>query len=136
MNRIKKFMLTMAVACIGLVPAFGLANIAYAENISQNLCKGANISLTDNNCDQSSANAKIQSIANWIIDTFSWIVGIVSVIMIIWGGFKYMTSSGNDSNVTAAKNTILYAIVGLVIVALAQILVKFVLAKLTGTVNS
>jgi hypothetical protein len=47
----------------------------------------------------------------------------------IYGGFKYITSSGDSGNVTAAKNTIMYALIGLIIVALAQIIVRFVLAK-------
>ena len=52
--------------------------------------------------------------------------------MIIVGGFKYITSGGNDGNVSTAKNTILYAVIGLVIVALAQIIVRYVLGKATG----
>jgi hypothetical protein len=56
-------------------------------------------------------------------------VGFVAVIMIIIGGLKYVTYSGDSSNINSAKNTILYAVVGLVVVALAQIIVKFVLAK-------
>jgi hypothetical protein len=56
--------------------------------------------------------------------------------MIIWGGLKYITSGGDSGNVTGAKNTILYAIIGLIIVALAQFIVRFVLSKTTGTVSS
>jgi hypothetical protein len=51
--------------------------------------------------------------------------------MIIYAGFRYVSSGGNDDAVKGAKNTILYAIIGLVIVALAQIIVHFVLAKTT-----
>jgi hypothetical protein len=57
------------------------------------------------------------------------VVGVVSVIMIIIGGFKYIISSGDSANVTSAKNTILYAIIGLVVVLLAQIIVRFVIAR-------
>ena len=66
-----------------------------------------------------------------IIRIFSWVVGVVSVIMIIFGGFKYITSGGDAGKVTSAKNTILYAIVGLVIAALAQVIVLFVLGNAT-----
>jgi hypothetical protein len=52
--------------------------------------------------------------------------------MIIYGGFRYITSGGDSNGVTAAKNTILYAIIGLIIVALAQIIVNFVLNKTTS----
>jgi hypothetical protein len=53
--------------------------------------------------------------------------------MIIFGGLRYITSGGNDSSVTGAKNTILYAIIGLIIVALAQVLVRFTLNKVTNS---
>jgi hypothetical protein len=49
--------------------------------------------------------------------------------MIIIGGLKYITSGGESSNVSGAKNTIIYAIVGLIVVALAQFIVHFVLAN-------
>jgi hypothetical protein len=52
--------------------------------------------------------------------------------MIIVGGVKYITSQGESSNITAAKNTILYAVIGLVVVALAQIIVRFVLERFVG----
>jgi hypothetical protein len=51
--------------------------------------------------------------------------------MIIIGGFQYITSSGDSGKVGTAKNTILYAIIGLVIVALAQFIVRFVLSRVT-----
>jgi hypothetical protein len=53
--------------------------------------------------------------------------------MIIIGGLKYITSGGDSSNVTGAKNTILYAVVGLVVVAMAQFIVRFVLTKVNST---
>jgi hypothetical protein len=49
--------------------------------------------------------------------------------MIIIGGLKFITSSGNSDRVKSARNTILYAIVGLIIVALAQTIAHFVLAE-------
>ena len=49
--------------------------------------------------------------------------------MIMVGGLKYMTSQGDSANVASAKNTILYAVIGLVVVALAQVIVKFVLDR-------
>src|SRR3990167_277109 len=66
-----------------------------------------------------------------IIDLLSVAVGIAAVIMLIVGGFRYVTSAGNQETVKAAKNTILYALIGLVIVALAQLIVNFVLNKTT-----
>ena len=77
------------------------------------------------------AGDRVGEIIRIVINIFSLVVGVIAVIMIIIGGLKYITSGGDSVNVTSAKNTILYAIVGLIIVALAQIIVRFVLAKVT-----
>jgi hypothetical protein len=73
--------------------------------------------------------AAIDSALGNVINLLSLVVGIVAVIMIIIGGFRYITSGGDSNGISSAKNTILYAIVGLVIAVLAQIIVRFVLAK-------
>jgi hypothetical protein len=66
-----------------------------------------------------------------ITNTLLFVVGALAVIMIIVGGIRYATSGGNASNVTAAKNTILYAIVGLIIAFLAFAAVNWVLSAIT-----
>jgi hypothetical protein len=66
-----------------------------------------------------------------ITNTLLFIVGALSVIMIIVGGLRYVVSGGNAASVTAARNTILYAVVGLVIAFLAFAAINFVL----GTVS-
>ena len=58
------------------------------------------------------------------------VVGIAAVIMIIIAGFKYITSGGDPNGVNSAKNTILYAVIGLVIALSAQAIALFVLKKL------
>jgi hypothetical protein len=62
------------------------------------------------------------------VTILSYIVGIAAVIMVIISGLKYVTASGDPSNVSSAKNTLLYALIGLFITALAQFLVHFVLS--------
>ena len=70
----------------------------------------------------------LQAVARKAVNLFSVLVGIVAVIFVIYGGFRYITSGGDSSNVGNAKNTLIYAIVGLVIVALAQLIVRYVLS--------
>jgi heme/copper-type cytochrome/quinol oxidase subunit 2 len=65
------------------------------------------------------------------INLLSVFAGIIAVIMIIVGGFRYITSAGNPEAAKSARNTILYAIIGLVVVAMAQVIAKFVLNKTT-----
>lgn len=66
-------------------------------------------------------------IVTTITNIMLFIVGALSVIMLIVGGLRYVISGGNSSSVTAAKNTILYAIVGLVIAFLAYAAINFVI---------
>jgi len=66
-----------------------------------------------------------------VVNLLSSITGVLAVIMIIYGGFRYVTSGGASDKVTNAKNIILYALIGIVVVALAQLIVKFVLNHAT-----
>lgn len=81
---------------------------------------------------QKEAEGAVGNIVKTIINTLSILVGAVSVIMIIIGGFRYVVSNGDSNAVTGAKNAILYAVVGLVIVIFAQVIVRFVLSNATA----
>lgn len=64
-----------------------------------------------------------------VTNVLLFIVGAISVIMIIIGGLRYVLSGGDSANVTAAKNTILYAIVGIIVSLLAFAVVNFVIGS-------
>ncbi len=68
-----------------------------------------------------------------ITNTVLYIVGIIAVIMLIIGGIRYVTSGGDAKKVTDAKNTVLYAIIGLVISFLAFAIVNFVIMALPSS---
>ncbi len=120
------------------VPALVSAAVSPSgADIQGCLGQGTNLDATgnggacaNNNTDAGTTN--INAIIKTVINVFSIVVGVVAVIMIIIGGFRYITSNGDSNNVSAAKNTIIYAIIGLVIVALAQFIVQFVLNKITS----
>jgi hypothetical protein len=65
-----------------------------------------------------------------IVNILSYVVGVASVIMIIFGGLKFITASGDSTNIATARNTILYALIGVVVFLFSQIIVRFVLNKL------
>ena len=117
--------LSLLVGFAALTPA-----VAIAATPKSTVCTtlGSNAGCTAN----ANGSVSIDSIVKAVITILSAVVGIVSVIMIMVGGFRYVTSGGEASAVKSAKSTITYAIVGLVIVAFAQIIVKYVLAKSTG----
>ena len=70
-----------------------------------------------------------EGIFTLIVNILLYIIGAIAVIMLIIGGIRYVTSGGNATAVTAAKNTILYAIVGIIIALLAYAIVNFVLTS-------
>jgi len=65
-----------------------------------------------------------------IVNIALYVIGAISVMMLIYGGIRYTISSGVEKDVTAAKNTILYAIIGVVVAILAYAIVNFVLESL------
>ena len=71
---------------------------------------------------QKPLNVRIKEIVNVLL----FILGIISVIVIVIGGIRYTTSGGDSSQVTGAKNTVLYAVVGLIVAILAYAIVNFV----------
>jgi len=73
-----------------------------------------------------------------IMNIITWVLGILSlvaVIVIIYGGVRYMTSTGDSGKVKDAKNTILYGIIGLVIALLAFAIVSFVIGGINTASN-
>jgi hypothetical protein len=78
----------------------------------------------------------LQNVVRDAINILSVVVGVVAVFLIIFAGFRYITSSGDAARVATAKNALIYAIVGLIIAALAQIIVRFVLNETTNPTSS
>ena len=71
-----------------------------------------------------------------LTNTILLVVGLISVIMLVYGGLRYILSGGDSKKVTDAKNTILYAIIGLIISLLAFAIVNFVLTSVVGITNN
>jgi hypothetical protein len=71
-----------------------------------------------------------------ISNVMLFVVGAISVIMVVIGGLRYVISGGNSGNITAAKNTILYAVVGLVIAIMAYAIVNFVIGSFIPGANA
>ncbi len=71
-----------------------------------------------------------------IIKTIIGFLGIVAVVIILWGGFEWMTGGGNPEKVKQAKTRIIQGIIGLVIVIAAFAIAQFVINSITSAVNS
>ena len=124
-----KKLLIYILLTVGLLsPTLALGAQPIYATTQEELKKGA--CLGDAACEAStpdSTKSSVNNIINTIINVFSWVVGVVAVIMVIFGGFRYVTAAGNETKTKAAKDTILFALIGIIIVALAQTIVKYVI---------
>ncbi|MFO0781970.1 MAG: pilin [Candidatus Saccharimonadales bacterium] len=129
MKRILKTILLPVIACAMLMFSFAPSASAASSGSScpkTTTPKGQvlqGVGQTGANCSGKGVEKTIKTIVNLL----SFVVGAVAVIMIMVGGFRYITSGGGSEGVAAAKSTIIYALVGLVVVALAQVIVQIVL---------
>jgi hypothetical protein len=99
------------------VPVYGLSPIQLGAKAAQGSSQPANLF---------GVAGVFVSISNAML----FVVGALSVVMLIVGGLRYVVSGGNASAVTSAKNTVLYAIIGLIVALLAYSAINFVLAAL------
>ena len=95
------------------------------KNASSSLCVGYDKGVASAG---TNSNPVLKLLTN-VINILSFFVGVLAVGFVIYGGFKYIVSAGDASKVAAAKNTILYALIGVVVVVVARQLILFVLSK-------
>ena len=141
-QKIKSFMvLSVAMLTFGapmLVPVAVSAACQPGNTIQNKIGEGIDGATGVNGSCQDATDTgagSLQAVAKKVVNIFSIIVGIVAVIFVIYGGFRYITSGGDSGSVGNAKNTLIYALVGLVIVALAQLIVHYVLSTATGAAS-
>ena len=125
MNKLK-----MILAGMLIIPTVALA-VAPAASAEGNLTLNSGVdSAQGEGVGQVSTDP--ESLVKKFVNIFLFVVGALCVIMLIWGGIRYTTSAGDSNKVTAAKNTVLYAIVGLVVAILAYAIVNMVISKIAS----
>ena len=83
-------------------------------------------------CGSGNAGSDIVRIVVNIVNVLLSVVALIAAIFIIWGGFQYITSGGDENKAESAKRTILYAVVGLIIIGLSALIVNFVINAIQG----
>ena len=126
MKHIHKIKSLIVLAVTALAMMFSLSPALVLADAKSDIQQGVNT------VGGSSGSTDLSQTAKNAITVLSIIVGIAAVIMIIIGGFKYVTSGGDSTKISSAKSTIFYALIGLVVVALAQVIVRLVLTKATS----
>ena len=140
-NNIKRHLLTLlAVPALALSVAGAVAAPAYAvdpaDAVDPASCSTDGGILSAANCaksaDQPTSLFDEGGVFQDITNILLFIIGAVSVIMLIIGGIRYTISQGDSSAITGAKNTILYAVIGIVVALLAFAIVNYVLVSLVA----
>jgi hypothetical protein len=122
MNKIK---LTI-VSCAALLGILTMTP-AYVGAAPADQIKGGVNAVGGNEVDVNGNPVTLSQRITTIVNIMLYILGAIAVIMIVIGGIRYTTSNGDSAGISGAKNTILYAIVGLVVAILAYAIVNFVL---------
>ncbi len=125
MMRNKKQILLLIVLVIGgvfLMSTPGVSALTLREGAEAARCDGCPADLFGDT-----------GVFKQITNTLIYIVGIIAVIMLVFGGIKYVVSGGDAKKVTDAKNTVLYAIIGLVIAFVSYAIVTFVISALPSS---
>lgn len=123
----KIYISLFAVLAIGLTVGALVPDTAHAAvNVFQNCSSNADTAVCKATSDKLFGPTSI-----WtnILNTLIYVTGSVSVLMIVIGGLRYTTSGGDQGSINSAKNTILYAVVGLILSLMGYAIVNFVLTK-------
>ena len=126
-----KFFSVVCLLLIAQIVIFGSISIASAtppspSGAATQACNGLKqFNGTNASCTPSSRSS-IMSVVQYLIEVLSYVIGVVSVIVIIYAGFRYVTSGGDSNSVNSAKNTLLYAAVGLAIAVIVQVIARIV----------
>jgi hypothetical protein len=130
MIRKLKQILAVSLVFAGLSIAVVSLPVAAAGTFQSAACAGVN-QVGDNGCDNDPGGT-INNLFASALNILSLIAGFAGVLMIIISGFKFITAQGDSSAIASARQTLIYALVGLVVAILAQVIVHFVLGKVAG----
>jgi ABC-type Fe3+ transport system permease subunit len=110
------------VAVVGFVAA--VPQVALAQSPAEQIQGGVN------DIDpEGGEGAGLEESITTIVNILLFLLGAIAVVMIVIGGIRYATSNGEQSAISSAKNTILYAVIGLIVAILAYAIVNFVITQ-------
>jgi hypothetical protein len=124
---IKKLIIT-SMLLFGIVTVPFLSVTAIGAQESQKAFEACDANPSASVCQERGQNVLPNRIED-VINLLLYIIGIASVLVIIIGGIRYVVSGGDPSAITSAKNTIIYAVIGLVVAVLSYAIVNFVLGR-------
>ena len=138
MKTVKRIVLLGATVAILFVPILSGNLVAAAANPDANdptsgaksaICSG--IGVASGTCTTGDSSTIDTVLAN-VLNLLSLIAGFAAVVMIIISGMRFITAQGDSSGVASARSALIYALIGLLVALLAQVIVHFVLGRIAG----
>lgn len=120
----KKLIVIIGVIAALIAPLVVTSNVSAQSVDIYGACSGSSGEVCKNR------GATVQPLFKNLINAILLILGAISVIMIIIGGFQYVTSAGDSNKVKTAKSTIMYAVIGVAVALLSYAIVDFVFGKI------
>lgn len=126
----KKTIISIAIMVCAVFGLSSLSIVAVPGSVSAQVSDGIDAATTSEMKDRQidGENGLVKTVVNVLL----WVVGILSIIMIIFSGLRYITSSGDAAKTKAAQNTLIYSVVGLIVAILAWAIVKVVMDRFTS----
>jgi Type IV secretion system pilin len=132
MNKLK----ILFISLITMFSVLAVPAVVYAADPPQTgkdaICQGVQYASGATGCDDVGDTAKIPGIVNLGIRLFQMVIGIIATFTIIQAGLSYITSGGDAAKTKTARERILYAAIGLGVVILAEVIVRFVLNRVSS----
>jgi hypothetical protein len=120
------FVIAVSLFSFVLMPA----GSAFASS-KADVCDGVGAASGGSGCTPTDGVSDVNKLIRTAIRIFQSVVGIIALIMMVTSGLRFVTSGGDPGKVTSARNTLLYAAVGIVVVALSEVIIQFVLNRVT-----
>ena len=128
-KRLQMIVLSLIMPVLALSGGLLYASPVHAQGALEAVCEGASLDGSTGNCKNDSSGSTLTKVIKMAIRLFQTIVGVISLFVLSIAGLNYITSGGDSGKTKTAKDRILYAAVGLTVVALAEVIVRFVLDR-------
>ena len=124
----KKSIISIAIMTCAVFGISVLSTASLSGSVSAQVSKGIDTATTSEMKGKSIDGDK--GLIKTVVNVLLWAVGVLSVIMIIFSGFRYITSAGDTSKTKSAQSTLIYSVVGLIVAIMAWAIVNMVINRL------
>lgn len=124
----RRLLLTILALLAFAMPLLAPGSPVYAQN-KDDVCQGVGQVTGGSNCAPTGSVTDVNGVVRTALRIFQVIVGIIALVFVVLAGQRFITSAGEAQKVVSARNTLLYAAVGIVVVAFSELIIQFVLNR-------